>query len=95
MPLIISRSLELVRRWNSMIYFNIATFEQFIKYFITLGNIKGELFMSEFFEPAVKRSKLVVWPLLTKLIQQRIFLETHLLNHSHHTQLCERCDRSP
>jgi hypothetical protein len=31
-----------------MIYFNIATFEQFIKYFIKLSNIKGELFMMVF-----------------------------------------------
>jgi hypothetical protein len=39
-PLIVCATFQFVGGWNGMIYHNVAIFEQFVKYFITLINIK-------------------------------------------------------
>jgi hypothetical protein len=58
-PLAICTTLKCVGRWNSVVYFNVAIFEQFIEYFITFANIKCKLnlFLSFFFEPTAMRKK--------------------------------------
>jgi hypothetical protein len=42
MPLVISTTFKLVSRWNSVIYFNVATFGSLVKYYVTLANIKSK-----------------------------------------------------
>jgi hypothetical protein len=46
------------------------------------------------YELAIKRSELVVWPMLAKLTHQCILLETRHLSYSHHNQLYEHYDES-